>query len=150
MDDPRRELAEQMLKALGKDDVPILAYYASFERGVIQDLADLFPDLSNQLEAVIARVLDLHPVVKAHTYLPEYRGSFSLKAVAPALVSELEYDDLEGIAGGLEASAAFWRLATGEFAKGENTEELRDQLLAYCSLDTLALVKIQKVLRQLA
>ena len=148
--DPRRELAEKLLDVFGNDETPILAYYAPFEGGVIQDLADIFTDLAPRLEALIARLGDLLPIVRSNTYYPGYKGSFSLKAVAPTLVPELDYGDLDGVAGGLEASAAFWSIAGGAVAYADEIDRLRRELLDYCQLDTEALMKVHLELRNLA
>jgi hypothetical protein len=66
-------------------------------------------------------------------------GSYSIKSVAPALVPGFTYD-LEGVTDGGEASAAFYRLASGHFLIGETREALRAGLRRYCERDTLALV----------
>jgi hypothetical protein len=74
-------------------------------------------------------------------------GSYSLKAVLPALVPELSYKDLVINNGGL-ASTEFFNLyyETDEKRK----EEVRKQLLEYCGLDTMAMVEILKVLEKTA
>ena len=45
--------------------------------------------------AAFDRTVDLLPVVRNHAYHPDFRGSFSLKSVVPALLPHLAYDDLE-------------------------------------------------------
>jgi len=79
------------------------------------------------------------PFRQKHYCSPEMKGSYSIKAVLPALVPELSYDELEISEGGL-ASIAFESL-------WNETDmmiiaETKDQLLEYCKLDTLAMVKI--------
>jgi hypothetical protein len=74
------------------------------------------------------------------------RGSYSIKKVLPALVPELSYKDLD-ISGGGQASKSFESLFTSN-----NTDEInsvRNNLLEYCGLDTLAMVKIIQVLEKL-
>ena len=74
------------------------------------------------------------------------RGSYSIKAVLPALVPELSYDELEINEGGL-ATIAFENLFTeNDMIK---ISETREQLLEYCKLDTLAMVRILEKLEQL-
>ena len=59
----------------------------------------------------------------------------------PALVPELSYDNLD-IKGGGVASSTFSQMIQGTF-KGD-VEETRKHLLAYCKMDTLAMVEILK------
>ena len=147
--DPRRDLSEKLLTVFQNREIPILAYNASFERGVIQDLADIFPDLAPMLEALINRIVDPLPIVRSKTYYPNYKGSFSLKSVAPE-ISDVDYNDLDGVAGGLEASAIFWSLAAGVIKDPDEVKRLRLKLLKYCKLDTEALMKVHIKLCNLA
>ena len=147
--DPRRELTENLLDILGREETPILAYYASFERSVIEELSELFPDLALELHALTSRLADPLTIVRSHTYYPGYRGSFSLKTVAPTLAPELDYEKLDGVADGREASAAYWYIASGEI-KDSDKKSLQRELLDYCRLDTEALMKVHLELRNLA
>jgi len=75
------------------------------------------------------------------------QGSYSIKYVLPALFPddpELDYHNLEGIHHGGEASAAFGNMAN---MTHEEMEITRRQLLAYCGLDTYALVKVWEKLK---
>jgi len=74
-------------------------------------------------------------------------GSYSIKYVLPALVPEMAeaYGVLEGIQNGSEAMNAYAKLATMEEVEQERT---RHALLEYCKLDTLAMVKVHKKLRE--
>jgi len=87
------------------------------------------------------------PLVRRHIYLPAFRGSFSLKAVVPALVDGFGYGDLRQIADGAAASAAFLRLASGAVTDPEEAARLRSALGVYCERDTLALVELHRALR---
>lgn len=78
---------------------------------------------------------------------PGFAGSYSLKAVAPALVPDFTYDDLDGVAGADDASAAFYRLATDQSLSSDERNRFRRALLAYSRKDTLALQRIHSKLR---
>lgn len=143
--DPRRALAEQMITDCGTEGA-IYVYNATFERGVTKELAANLPDLSDALHAIIDRFEDLKPIAKAAYYHPSQNGSWSLKVVAPAIAPECSYDALEGVKVGSDAGAAFLESC----AKGtspERREELRQQMLEYCKLDTLATVKIWQLFK---
>ena len=71
--------------------------------------------------------------------------SYSIKYVLPALIPELQYSDLE-IGNGGDASAAFYNLK--KEADLLKVIEIRNALLEYCKLDTLAMVKILEKIKQ--
>ena len=148
-DDPRRRFADSLVEALHEFDGPIVVYSA-YEQTRLRELACEFPDLSESLNAIIARLVDLLPIVRSAVYFPEFGFSNSIKSVAPALCPGFGYDDLEGIADGAAASAAFLQLASGYLTVPEEADRLRAALLAYCRRDTLAMVKVHQALRQSA
>jgi len=145
--DPREPLARALIDAT-RDATTLVAWNASFERDRIHELAATLPHLADGLEAVAARIRDLLPIVRQHVYHPDFRGSFSLKNVLPALVPELRHGALE-IQEGETASAELERLMFEEVPDAERAE-LRRALGAYCGLDTWGLVKILERLRQMS
>lgn len=148
-EDPRESLARALIDAC-RDAACVVAYWSSFERARISELAEAVPQLSDDLLEINERLLDLHPVVQDHVYHPDFLGSFSLKAVVPALLPGLGYDDLE-VADGDSASALLARylLQPPAIEDGER-EDLRHDLLAYCERDTLVLVALLHRLKSLA
>jgi hypothetical protein len=72
-----------------------------------------------------------------------------MKAVAPALVPDFSYSDLEGIQEGGAAASAIAELITGQ-ATPARAARLRASLLAYCQRDTEALLSLHHRLRELA
>ena len=80
-------------------------------------------------------------------YVPAMRGSYSIKQVLPALVPGFGYDEME-IADGSTASLAFRNLYYEE--DEEVIRNTRQNLLAYCGLDTLAMVEILRVLEEVS
>ena len=147
--DPRPELAEHLVVAC-RDARTVVAYNIEFERRGIERVAAAAPDHRRELAEIAVRLKDLLPVVRAHVYHPGFGGSFSLKAVLPALVPELSYQDLE-VAGGTSASFEIARLMFdgARLTPGER-ERLRSALRAYCALDTRGLVVLLERLRALA
>lgn len=147
--DPRRRFAETLIEALDAFDGPIIVYSA-YERTRLNELASEFPDLGASLSAIIARLADLLPIVRGAVYFPEFWFSNSIKSVAPALCPGFGYDDLEGIADGMAASATFLRLSSGGLPEREEAGQLRAALLAYCHRDTMAMVEVHQALARLA
>jgi len=147
--DPRRHFAESLLFVLeARPDLSILVY-SGYERRILRELAEALPDLAPRLRAMCDRLVDLLPIVRAHVYPPEFRGSFSIKSVAPALAPGFGYADLDDVAGGDEAQRAFGRLVRGGLDPAE-AERIHEALRAYCQRDTLAMVELHRALVDLA
>ena len=146
--DPRRAFAETLVAALAGDTAPVIVY-SPFESTQLGRLAARFPDLAPALTRIRGRLLDLLPVVRSHVYHPGFAFSFSIKAVAPALVPDLGWDDLGAIADGASAAAALTALAAGGLPADERAA-VREALRRYCARDTLALARVHQALRGLA
>lgn len=145
-DDPRFEFMKQLIKDCGATG-DVIVYNLSFESGKLNDLINVFPQYSKELKGIINRLKDLMlPFQKRWYYTPEMKGSYSIKYVLPALVPELSYNNLEIKEGGT-ASNTFLSMVNGTF-EGD-LKETRRQLLEYCELDTMAMVRILEVLKAL-
>ncbi len=142
---PMRALAEQMIRDLELEG-PVLMY-TDYELKVIQGLAAMFPDLAGALQAIIVRLVDLHPVTKTNYYHPDMLGSWSIKAVLPTIAPDMDYAALEGIREGTEASAAYLE-AIHPATSPARREALRGDLLRYCRHDTEAMVRLLRFFAQ--
>ena len=143
--DPRKPLLESLLNHVSTNG-SVVVYKASFEKGVLKDLAAAFPEHASTLQSIIDRLWDQLVIFQKHYMHPSFLNSNSLKAVLPILVPSLRYENLD-VQDGLEAQAV-WNLmlnTTSETRKNEVIENLK----AYCKLDTLATLEIHKVLREL-
>ena len=146
--DPREEIAKRLVADI-PNDVTVLAYNLSFEKGVIKRLAESFPELSTHLLSINENMKDLMiPFQKKYYVTPSMNGSYSIKYVLPALVPELAlaYKELDGVQNGSQAMNAFANLGKlDEISKNK----MRVSLLEYCKLDTLAMVKILEKLKEI-
>ena len=138
-EDPRIKFIDGLLNDT-KGEGDIVVYNKSFEITRLKEIARDFPQYADEIEKLILRIKDLMiPFQRKYYYSPEMKGSYSIKAVLPSLIPELSYDKLEINEGGL-ASIAF------ESLQNETDmmiiAETREQLLEYCKLDTLAMVRI--------
>jgi hypothetical protein len=141
--DPAESLAAALILHCG-DHGPVFAYNAGFERGRIASLADRFAYKSAELWAIHARMVDLMPIAKKHYYHPSQQGSWSLKRVLPAVVPELSYDALDGVADGGMAMEVYHE-AIHTDTSAERKAQIEQELLVYCKLDTYALVRLWQV-----
>lgn len=147
--DPRREIAERLVKDIPKD-VCITAYNMSFEKERIKELANQFEDLKEHLLNIHDNIIDLMiPFSKRWYYTKQMQGSYSIKYVLPALFPndpELDYHKLPIVHNGEEAMNIFANLK--KYSK-EEQEKIRYGLLKYCELDTYAMVKIWEKLNEI-
>jgi hypothetical protein len=143
-DDPSEPFAQALIVACDGDG-PIFVYNAAFEMTRIKELAARFPDLAEPLAAINARVVDLLPIARQRYYNPLQQGSWSIKAVLPAVAPDLRYDALTGVQDGGAAMTAYTE-ATQPGTTLDRKAELEAQLITYCRLDTFAMVRLWKFL----
>lgn len=141
--DPSLSFARALIAACGERG-PIFTYNAGFEGARIRELAERFPRLARPLLAIDARLVDLLPVAREHYYHPSQEGSWSIKAVLPALCPDLDYGALEGVQDGGMAMEAYREALSPDTSAAER-EVIRRQLLEYCRLDTYALVRLWRI-----
>lgn len=142
--DPSRLFAEALLAAV-ETAGPVFVYNVAFERGRLRELAERFPDLGADLEALDARLVDLMPLVRRCYYHPSQQGSWSLKAVVPAVAPDLDYANLDGVQDGGMAAEAYIEAIDAE-TSAERRAEIERELSVYCRIDTEALVRIWALL----
>lgn len=145
--DPSREIVQRLEQDLPKTGT-VIAWNKAFEMGCNAAMAQLIPGYRDFLLDVNDRMYDLGDPFKDNTMyvLPAFKGSWSIKNVLPALVPELSYKDLE-IGEGATAMNAWWQMVYEEESE-EEKEKIKQNLLKYCELDTLAMVKIWKKLTE--
>lgn len=156
--DPRRAVAERLVK-----DIPfgacVIAYHESTERKIIERLADLYDDLADHLlsfgyinsdgERHYKDPLTLFQ--KGYYYTCAMGNRFSIKSVLPALYPDdpsMDYHNLDGsVKNGTQAMSAILKAKEVTYAERKRTEE---DLIKYCALDTLAVVKVIKKLYEVS
>lgn len=149
-EDPRRAIAESLCR-----DIPwnvcVTAYNKGFECGRLKELAAQFPDLAGHLLNIQDNIRDLLiPFQSGYYYNRAMGGSFSIKSVLPALFPDdpsLDYHNLDGIHNGAEAMTIFPKIKD---MSPEEQAVTRRNLLAYCKLDTYAMVKVWEALKNAA
>lgn len=143
---PQRDFINELLAVLPVSG-HVLVWNQSFEKRILRDISAAFPEYSLQTNLVLARVVDLMKPFKQRAICHYgFHGSSSIKKVLPAMVPELSYDALEIADGG--AAPNEWLRMVLEPDSGERNT-IRRNLLAYCKMDTLAMVRILDVMSQL-
>lgn len=124
-----------------------VSWYASFEIGRNHDMQTWLPEHSSYLDYINTHIFDLEKIFHSDYIDWRFKGSSSIKKVLPVLVPDLSYAELD-VQEGTAAMDVWERLVIkNEFE--DTSEEIRENLLEYCKLDTLAMVEIYKFLREL-
>ena len=143
--DDRALMLEQLLTDLGTAG-SIVVYGAAFEVSVLRRLATQFPDHADEIASVIERIVDLlSPFNDFAYYHYAQRGKVSLKSVLPA-IADHDYSGMT-ISGGLEANLAYRYLV--EHPDTSDRQRILEDLIEYCGMDTLAMVRIVEQLRRM-
>ena len=142
--DPRTSFISSLCKVLG-DAGSVIVYNQQFESERLWELAGWLPEYTDRIRAIQRRLWDLLPVVRNHVYHPAFGGSFSLKAVLPALVPGMTYEGM-AVPDGQAAGLAWESMIRGDSNESERQAK-RKALSDYCGQDTLAMVKLLEALQ---
>lgn len=144
--DPRPEILFQLRQLMG-DRGSVVAYNAQFEYGMLDRISQQFSAYRPWVKRMQSRMVDLlRPFQSFDYYHPEQYGSASIKAVLPAMTGR-SYRELE-ISDGELASIEYVRSHFQPVA-AEEREAVRQRLLAYCNLDTEAMIAILSELEEI-
>ncbi len=138
--DPRPKFLQALKDNLGEEG-DILVYNQGFEKGVLKECCEGFPEFQEWLDKnILPRIKDLWDVFRNFWYYDsKQKGSASIKYVLPVM-SDLSYKEME-IKNGALASYEYERV-TFDSDVEEDRKKVREALEKYCELDTLAEVKI--------
>lgn len=150
--DPRIPLLEKLISDLGETG-SIVVYNKSFEESRLKEMAIDFPAYAETIACICCRLVDLAiPFQRKHYYVPAMKGKYSIKYVLPAVCPSYanSYSELD-IKEGLTASNTYMNVVikSATMDADEKLSSLQN-LLAYCNLDTLAMVKIFEALCTIA
>lgn len=143
--DPRPEFVKALLEAIpaGGD---IVVWNRAFESRIINDLASAFPEQSPVLLALVDRMVDLMvPFRRREFYHGMMNGSYSIKAVLPALVPGFSYDELDIASGDVAADSWLQMINSSD---SDERLKLYGNLLKYCERDTEAMVRILEIMQK--
>ena len=144
--DPRPEFMRQLGESLPTTG-SVVTYNAGFETSRLKENCELLPEYKPWLRKVTPRIVDLLLPFRGFRYHhPSQNGSNSMKSVLPALTGK-GYEKLAIQEGGA-ASREFLRVTFGQVTAAER-RRVRQDLQAYCGLDTLGMVQIVDQLNRL-
>lgn len=124
-----------------------ISWNAPFEVSRNKDMLVWIPQFTEYLNYMNTHMFDLMNIFKTDYVDYRFHGSTSIKKVLPVLCSQFSYSDLE-VQDGTMALDTWGRMVSDPDFK-EDIEKTRKNLLAYCKLDTLAMVEIYKELKRI-
>lgn len=140
MKDPAPMVAESLKKHIGNIG-SIIVWNARFEASRNAEIGEHLPEFADFMADINNRIYDLMMIVKKGYYVDSrFGGSASIKKVLPVMCPELSYNDLAIHEGG--TASASWATLTNAEIPTDEREQLRKDMLAYCSLDTFAMYAI--------
>jgi hypothetical protein len=143
--EPSLELIKQMRKDIG-DTGSVIVWNKTFESTRNKELAEIHPEYAEFLLDMNERMYDLADSIKEGYYVhPQFKGSWSIKNVLPVMVPNLSYKNLT-VNKGDQAMITWWNMINNQ---DTSADEIKNDLLEYCKLDTLAMVEIYKGLREI-
>jgi hypothetical protein len=124
----------------------IIVWNKSFECTQNKRMAEIYPEYESFIENVNSRVFDLMEIFQKLYYVDNSaKGSYSIKKILPIFDATLDYKAMS-IGDGATAMSTWNNLVN---KSGGEKEKTRNDLLRYCELDTLAMVKVLEGLEEI-
>lgn len=141
--DPSLDIVQRLIQDLDTEG-SVIVWNQNFEKTRNYELGLMHPQYAKALQAINDRVVDLMIPFKSKWYDdPRFEGKSSIKNVLPVVCPELSYADL-GIQQG-NAAQRYWMEAILDNTRPDQKQQILDDLVEYCKMDTWAMLKIYQV-----
>jgi hypothetical protein len=144
---PTQDILKILSNSIKDDDGTVLVWHDSFEKARNKEMASSFPEFSKFLKSLNDRIVDMERVFNPDHgcyHDPKFTGKSSLKTILPVICPDFYFHSDLDISDGMMASILWYNFLSS--SDSEPSALLRTQLLEYCKLDTLAMVKILEFL----
>ena len=148
--DPIPNMLDSLQKVIGAEG-SIIVWNKSFEATQNTRMGEIHPRFAEFGENMNDRMFDLMKTFQDQLYAdPKFKGSYSIKKVLPVLVPDLSYDGMD-IGDGATAMASWNKMVYPEPSPSvipakagiqSAKDKIKQNLLKYCKLDTMAMVRI--------
>jgi hypothetical protein len=137
-------IASSMRSAIADDDGSVVVWHRQFEESRNDELGNLLPEFQSFYRNINRRVYDLEEIFKQGIFQDfQFKGRTSIKAVLPVLCPQFSYAELV-VQNGIAAMDTWY-----QWIQSGCDEKTKEDLLAYCELDTLAMVEIVSALNSM-
>jgi hypothetical protein len=170
LDDERKELAKAIIDHFefnedGSLKGTMLAQFTAYEKGRLEELANLYPEYRAKLLAIRDKSADLLDLLRTNKefykdtfpnsnevinyYHKDLSGSYSIKKTLPVLVPTLTYKGMD-VGNGVQAYIAYINYDSDQptFNTLRTKADRREALKRYCQQDTWAMVEILRAVRK--
>ena len=167
-DDERKELAKAIIDNFeynenGTLKGTMLGQSITYEKGRLEELANLYPEYSAKLLAIRDKSADLLHLLNNNKemykgmkhvdifnyYHKDLSGGYSIKKTLPLFVPSLTYKGMD-VGNGMQAYIAYINYDSDQptFNKLKTKAERREALKRYCQQDTWAIMEILRAVRR--
>lgn len=144
-ENPVNDLTRALKTQIGVSGT-VLVWYEGFEKSCNELMGKVSREHEQFYNQLNDRIIDLMVPFSTGAYAhKDFYGSASIKKVLPVLIPELSYKDLDIHAGG--AAQRLWMDVALHGKRQDEKEKIFADLLKYCELDTLAMVRIYQFLK---
>ena len=144
--DCRKAFVESLIANIPLQGSILVYNMEGAEKLRLVQLAQQYPEYAGKLKSIWERMVDLSlPFSTGNLYDNRMAGFFSLKTLVP-IFSDYSYQDLD-ISYGMDAVERYRELAS---ADDTTNKEIREQLDAYCAMDTYAEYIVYHAIEKLA
>ncbi len=144
--DPIPNFLTELQKHIGEEG-SLIVWNKSFEGTQNNRMGEIHPQFADFCLNMNGRIYDLMDIFQKQWYAdPKLKGSYSIKQVLPLFAPDFSYKELE-IGEGATAMTSWYEMAYKNTEVSRN-ESIKGNLLRYCEMDTLAMVKIFESLKK--
>lgn len=146
-----KDLLQELLTDIGADidRSTFVVWYKPFENTRNKEVGKVFPDLADSFLRINESTYDIMEIFSQNQYFDlAFHGSSSIKKVLPVLVPSMSYEHME-VGNGAIAMKKLEQLIVGDISDSVQRQDTIKNLLLYCGQDSLAMVRIFEVLKNL-
>lgn len=145
--DKPNKLITYMQNATNGNTGTFVSWHASFEISRNKEMINQAPEFTSYLEYMNKHMFDLEKLFFTGYVDYKFSGKTSIKNILPIIAPELSYKNLD-IQNGTMALDTWGRLQLDPNFTGD-INKVKQDLLDYCKLDTLAMVKIYEKVHEI-
>ena len=139
-------VVQAVCEAIG-DTGSVISWHMSYEKMINKEMIEMYPTYREKLKDINEQMFDLENIFKEAYVDAQFCGSTSIKKILPVLCPQLSYKGM-AVQDGAQAMEQWFMMVDKETDKETHTK-IKNDLLAYCKLDTFAMVEIYRTIKNI-